>query len=234
VARRDLLTQLGWQQDSAHPQLRVVSATDMSGQLPAILVGDGFHSRPTEILPVWTFWETSPLLGALNLDLAERLAMTPLRALPENFIPVLTGEGGQYWIAQRNSPPAALIPGLPIAGDGAAARFSTVLFLNAARWILEKRQEDALFRLTSPQEPEPKGNLLALHPGEGNTGRAPASAGILDFQGRAGSAGRAGGAGGRRLPGSRDRSLVPFFLFAALSVFLLERWYSFFGGPRWN
>jgi hypothetical protein len=222
AGRRDLLAQLGWEQDRTDPELTVTPADGADGVGPAILVGNGFRRRPPPAVPFWAFWETSPLLNSLNLDVGERIGMQGGN-LPEAFTPVLTGEGGPIWIAQRSSPPAAYIPGLPLEGDDAVARFSTTLFFNAARWILERRGYTPLFRLTSPREPQPKGSLLALHPGEGNTGRAPVSYGSLDFPSNTAAAGAV-----------RQHSAWPFLVLAALAVFLFERRQAFFGGHRWS
>jgi hypothetical protein len=222
VGRRDLLTQLGWQEDSGAPDLRVLPVNDDSADKPAILVGKGFQPGRPLSQPIWAFWGSSPLLTSLNFDVAERLGMQPAARLPEGFVPVLTGPEGAVWLAQRESPRAAYVPGLPSGGDDMLARFSNTVFLNAARWVLERRQPAPLFRLTSPEEPEPKGNLLALHPDEGNTERAPVSFGSLDFRPRATTQARRG-----------SQRFWPFLMLAAIGIFLAERRLSFFGGARW-
>jgi hypothetical protein len=91
------------------------------------------------------------------------------------------------------------------------ARFSSTVFLNAARWILERRPRPPLFTLTSPEQPEPSGNRIALHPGEGNTGRTPRSVGTFDPRAPRGRQTE------RRLP------LWPWLVGAAALIFLTER-----------
>jgi len=91
------------------------------------------------------------------------------------------------------------------------ARFSSTVFLNAARWILERRPRPALFTLTSPDQPEPSGNRLALHPGEGNTGRTPRSVGTFDPRAPRGQ------------QAERRLALWPWLVGAAALVFLTER-----------
>jgi hypothetical protein len=222
VGRHELLSQLGWRETSVDPDVRVLPASGDGEGIPAILVGAGFLPRQP-LQPIWAFWGISPLLSSLNFDVAERVGMQPVRSLPKDFIPVLTGPTGAVWIAQRETPRSAYVPGLPSMGDDTLARFSTTLFMNAARWVLNRRKPAALFRLTSPDELEPKGNLLALHPGEGNTELAPVSVGTLDFQRHTAAPTQA-----------RKRQFWPYLVLAALGVFLVERRQAFFGGPEWK
>ena len=102
-------------------------------------------------------------------------------------------------------------PGLPLDGDGSVARFSSTVFLNAARWILERRPRPPLFTLTSPEQPEPSGTRIAIHPNEGNTGRTPRSLGTFDTHTPRGHDTE------RRLP------LWPWLVGVAALVFLTER-----------
>jgi hypothetical protein len=163
------------------------------------------------VQPIATFLETSPLVAGLNLDVAERSGMRGVTSLPAAFNAVLTGPDNVIWIAERAAPVAAFVPGLPIEGDDNVARFSSTVFLNAARWILERRPRPALFTLTSPDEPEPSGTRLALHPGEGHTGRAPRSAGTFDPR------------ASREVAAERRLPLWPWLVAAAALVFVAER-----------
>ena len=147
---------------------------------PAIVLGRGYGPRRGPAQPVTTFLETSPLVAGLNFDVAERSGMSGPPSLPPGFTAVLSGPESAVWIAERATPVAAYVPGLPLDGDDNVARFSSTVFLNAARWILERRPRPPLFTLTSPEQPEPSGNRIALHPGEGNTGRMPRSVGAFD------------------------------------------------------
>jgi hypothetical protein len=88
--------------------------------------------------------------------------------------------------------------------------FPPLFFFNAVRWLLQKRDLPALYTLTSPLEPTPAANRLALHKDEGNTQRVPRSSGKLEnlkpITGK--------GAG---IP------LWPILVLAAAILFLIER-----------
>ena len=211
VGRREWLTRLGWTEDRDDPDLRVLPSIEMLDSRPAIVLGSGYGPRSGPSQPVTTFLETSPLVLGLNLDVAERSGMRGASSLPPGFTAALSGPEGAVWIAERAIPAAAFVPGLPLEGDGNVARFSSTVFLNAARWILERRPRPPLFTLTSPEQPEPSGNRIAIHPGEGNTGRTPRSVGTFDPSAPRGRQPE------RRLP------LWPWLVGAAALVFLTER-----------
>jgi hypothetical protein len=211
VARREWLTRLGWTEDRDTPDLRVLPSVEMLDSRPAIVLGSGYAPRTGPAQPVTTFLETSPLVTGLNLDVAERSGMKGAPSLPPGFTAVLSGPESVVWIAERATPVAAFVPGLPLDGDDNVARFSSTVFLNAARWILERRPRPPLFTLTSPEQPEPSGNRIALHPGEGNTGRTPRSVGTFDPRAPR----------GRQT--ERRLALWPWLVGAAALVFLTER-----------
>jgi hypothetical protein len=211
VTRREWLTRLGWIEDRDNPDLRVLPSIEMLDSRPAIVLGSGYAPRTGPAQPVTTFLETSPLVTGLNLDVAERSGMRGAPSLPPGFNAVLSGPESVVWIAERRTPVAAFVPGLPLDGDDNVARFSSTVFLNAARWILERRPRPPLFTLTSPEQPEPSGNRIALHPGEGNTGRPSRSVGTFDPRAPR----------GRQT--ERRLALWPWLVGAAALVFLTER-----------
>jgi hypothetical protein len=211
AARRDWITRLGWIDDRDNPELRVLPSVEMLDSRPAIVLGSGYARRARPLQPVVTFQEASPLLNGLNLDVAERSGMNRAPSLPPGFNPVLTGPEGAVWIAQRAAPLAAFVPGLPLEGDDSVARFASTVFFNAARWVLERRPRPALFTLTSPEQPQPAGNRIALHPGEGQTGRMPRSVGTFDLRAP------------RQQETERRLALWPWLVGAAALVFLAER-----------
>jgi hypothetical protein len=210
VTRREWLTRLGWIEDRDNPDLRVLPSIEMLDSRPAIVLGSGYARRGGAAQPVTTFVETSPLVTGLNLDVAERSGMSGA-ALPRGFNAVLSGPEGVAWIAERATPVAAFVPGLPLDGDDNVARFSSTVFLNAARWILERRPRPPLFTLTTPEQPEPSGNRVALHAGEGNTSRQARSVGTFDPRAP------------RERQTERRRALWPWLVGAAALVFLSER-----------
>jgi hypothetical protein len=211
VARREWLTRLGWTEDRDNPDLRVLPSVEMLDARPAIVLGSGYAPGARRLQPVSTFQETSPLLNGLNLDVAERSGMKGASSLPPGFSAVLTGPENAIWIAERAAPAAAFVPGLPLDGDDNVARLSSTVFLNAARAILERRPRPALFTLTSPEQPDPAGNRIALHPGEGNTGRTPRSVGAFDPR------------AARELQTERRLPLWPWLVAAAALTFVTER-----------
>jgi hypothetical protein len=211
VTRREWLTRLAWIEDRDNPDLRVLPSIEMLDSRPAIVLGSGYAARTGPAQPVTTFLESSPLVTGLNLDVAERSGMRGAPSLPRGFNAVLSGPENVVWIAERATPVAAFVPGLPLDGDDNVARFSSTVFLNAARWILERRPRPPLFTLTSPEEPEPSGSRIALHPGEGNTGRPPRSVGTFDPRAP------------RALQTERRLALWPWLVGAAAVVFLTER-----------
>ena len=211
VPRREWLARLGWTEDRDHPDLRVLPSIEMLDSRPAIVLGSGYAPRRGPAQPVTTFLETSALVTGLNLDVAERSGMTAAPSLPPGFTAVLSGPENVVWIAERTAPVAAFVPGLPLEGDDNVARLSSTVFLNAARWILERRPRPPLFTLTSPEQPEPSGSRVALHAGEGNTGRTARSIGTFDPRSPR----------GRQT--ERRLALWPWLVGAAALVFLLER-----------
>jgi hypothetical protein len=211
VPRREWLARLGWIEDRDDPDLRVLPSIEMLDSRPAIVLGSGYAPRTGPAQPVTTFLETSPLLTGLNFDVAERSGMRGVTSLPPSFSAVLSGPESAVWIAERAAPAAAFVPGLPLDGDDNVARFSSTVFFNAARWILERRPRPPLFTLTSAEQPEPAGTRIALHPGEGNTARTPRSIGTFDPRAPRGRQAE------RRLP------LWPWLVGAAALVFLAER-----------
>ena len=209
--QREWLARLGWVEDARAADLRVLPSVELLDTRPAIVVGPGYSRRPGPIQPVTTFLETSPLVAGLNLDVAERAGMAAAPSLPPGFTPVLSGRDGAVWIAERRSPLAVYVPGLPLEGDDNLARFSDTVFFNAARSVLQRRPLPPLFSLTSPEAPEPSGNRIALHPGEGNTGRTPRSIGTFDPRVH------------RNRPVERHRVFWPWLVATAATIFLVER-----------
>jgi hypothetical protein len=212
LADRRLLQQMAWVEDKKNPHLRVTSNRTMPIDIPTIIIGSGYtrtRARETELSVIRDFMETSPMLADVNLDAVETLKLGGIE-LPENFQPVLRGMDGKVWLAQAETPLRAFVPGLPTGTDDVIGRFSATVFFNAVRWLLQKRDLPALYTLTSPLEPKPAANRLALHKDEGNTQRVSRSSGKLEnlkpITGK--------GAG---IP------LWPILVMAAVVLFLIER-----------
>ena len=209
---RRLLREMAWIEDKTNPHLRVTSNRTIPLDIPTIIIGPGYTgtgARGTEPPVIRDFMETSPLLADVNLDAVETLNLEGIE-LPGNFQPVLRGMDGKVWLAQAENPLRAFVPGLPTGTDDVLGRFSATVFFNAVRWLLQRRDLPALYTLTSPLEPTPAGNRLALHKDEGNTRRVPRSSGKLEnlkpISGK--------GAG---IP------LWPILVMAAVVLFLIER-----------
>jgi hypothetical protein len=211
VRDRRLLRQLGWSQDNAAPQLRVTSRIDSfsDSTVPTLIIGNGYKGTRQTPVEIRDFFETSPLLEDVNLDVVETLNLPGL-LLMEGFKSVLRGKNGHVWLAQADNPARAMVPGLPTGGDDVLGRFSATVFFNAVRWLLQKRETSPLYTLTSPQAIEPDINRLALHKDEGNTRRVNRSSGRLsDLKPIAGK--------------GKAKPIWPILVMAAALLFLIER-----------
>lgn len=219
LADNSLLRFLPWQQDAQNPDFRVVASfSDLTGQSPELLVGPGYKANGGNSEEINYFIEGHPLLKDLNFDVAVESGNAG-QPLPEGFEMVLASKQG-VWIAQRKSPPAVYVPGLP-QGDGNLNAFSTTVFFNAVRWLLQVGPQPPLYTLTTPQQPLPEGNRTALHEDEGDTARTPASMGSLDEL--------------RPIQVQTDQQPTwPFWVAGAILVFLVERLLFAFGGDRWQ
>ncbi|MCP4214615.1 MAG: VWA domain-containing protein [bacterium] len=207
-----LLNRLGWESDSKTPYLSVVSGLPTVADFPTLVVGEGYRrgSAPDiGAIEIRDFIEDCPLLEDLNFDVAESLGIRGID-LPEGYEPVLRGNDGRVWLALREEPLSAYVPGLPMASDDAAGRFSAAVFFNALRLLLKERKFPPLYTLTTPYQPDPEGKRLVLHKGEGNTYRENVSYGDLNQLEPV-------------VAGGADAFLWPLLLAAALLVFLLER-----------
>lgn len=228
LPERSLVQQLGWIDDGADPHVRVAPYPAAIDGAPTLLVGDGYGSG-SRAAEIDFFLEASPLLSDLNFDVAERLPINGVTLPPDSLLrPVLTvasgaGEGqGGVWLAASEEPLAAYVPGLPgDAGDANLYAFSTTVFFNALRWLLQERTPPPLFTLTTPEEPLPDGARLALHPGEGNTALPAVSEGQWDDIQPAAA-------------GEAESPLWPIWLALAALFFTLERGLASLGGPRWR
>ncbi len=218
IPDRDMMLQLGWTYDDVTPQLRVTTRTDTPANIPTLIIGPGYgpiRSNPVEIRD---FLETSPLLVDVNLDVVETLGLPALN-VPAGFVPVCRGMDGSTWLAQAENPARAFVPGLPSGTNDITGRFSIVVFFNAVRWLLQKRDMPPLYRLTSPQAPSPAVNRLVLHRDEGNTEREPRSAGKLENLKPIAAKGR-------------TKPIWPILFMCAVVLFLLERLYSIYRPSR--
>src|SRR4029450_4283233 len=112
--RREWLPRLGWTEDRDTPDLRVLPSIEMLDSRPAIVLGSGYAPRTGPAQPVTTFLDTSPLTTGLNPAAAERSGMREAPSLPPGFNAVLSGPESVIWIAERGTPVAAFIPGLPL------------------------------------------------------------------------------------------------------------------------
>ncbi len=228
LSDRRWLKRLGWSPDSQSPHLVVTgqipgtvspgTANTAARAMPTLVIGKGY-GRPVggraknpgsmEGEEIRDFVEKNPLIADLNFDAVESLGLEGID-LPAGFTPVLRGMKGKVWLALREAPLCACIPGFPTGTDDVLGRFSAVVFFNGLGWLLKERSLAPLYTLTSPAHPQPSGTRLALHDDEGNTAREPHSvgglAGIKPVTGREG-----------------DRPYWPLVIGLAALFFLVER-----------
>jgi len=218
LSDRELPRQLGWRQDEAKPHLRVVRAPDdLDEKTPTLVLGAGYGGGET---PIADFQEASPLLEDINLDALERAGIRG-NTLSTEWRPVVLDERGLAWLALRDAPQAALVPGLPQV-NGTQYRVAATLFFNAARHLLRERPLDPLFTATSLDRPEPdEGEFrLAFHPEESDTMRQPKSHGSMNWL---------------QIEPIHEPSAMTFPLLAlALLILAVERCLAAFGGRRWR
>ena len=219
---RNLPESLGWTVSTAQPHLRIAPYGVALDETPTLLVGGGYLSEGVAPSEIGDFYETSPILTDLNFDVVETLGLrgAPL-PLPSGFIPVLRGTNDSVWLAQRENPPAAYVPGLPTATSDNLEAFSVTVFFNAVRWLLQTRPLPSLYTLTTPAEPEPEDNRLALHENEGNTAREPYSFGSLEEIQPV-------------IVTGRGEPVWPLWLVAAMLLLFFERGLAAFGGNNWR
>jgi len=216
LPHRQIPRQMGWKEDKDTPHFRVTAEMNNAQGVPTLIVGPGYpRSRPasgnkeTEPAVIHDFIESSPLLADINLDVVESLGLRGLE-LPQDFNPVLRGMDGRVWLAQAKNPLRAYVPGLPTGTGDTLGRFSTAVFFNAIRWLLQERDIQPLYTLTSPYTPEPADNRLVLHKDEGNTWKTDKSSGKLtDIEAIEGK--------GLTVP------LWPILMMAAVVLFSIER-----------
>ena len=137
LADRQIINALGWSRDTQRPHLRVMPLPVDDSDIPTLYVGDASSVANGEASEIRDFQEGNPLLADLNLDVVESLPLAGI-PLPTGFEPVLRRTDDRVWLARRNHPAAAYVPGLP-AGDENMAAFSSTTFFNAVRWLLGKR-----------------------------------------------------------------------------------------------
>ena len=217
-ADRTLPDALGWRQDTDQPHLRVASLPIIDDQVPTLYLGNGYRGGTAESIS--DFYESSQLVADLNLDVAETLTMNA-PTLPEGFKAVLRRTDGTVPAAERQNPPAVLVPGVPLDTDDNIGRFSSTLFFNGVRWLLGERPLPPLYTLTTPEQPEAEGIRLALHPDEGNTARRGRQFGDL-------TAIQPVPVKGESVP------FWPMLLAAAALFFALERILGAYAGPQWR
>jgi hypothetical protein len=205
---------LGWTADRLTPQLRVTGNKKTPIGIPTLIIGPGYRGeksdrdKPNEIRD---FMETSPLLEDVNFDALETIDIQGVELSPEmGFQPVLRGMDGSVWLAQRENPVSAYVPGLPTGTDDTVGRFSATVFFNALRWLLQERDLPPLYTLTAPHILQPEANRLVLHKGEGNTQRVSQSSGDLEDL--------------KPVTGKGAAAPVwPIILMAAAIIFMIER-----------
>ena len=176
---------LGWEQNHQDAQVRITDRfEDARSDIPTLIVGNG--ARQAEVT-VYDFSAASPLMDQLNLDAFEASGLTG-QAIPEAFQPVLRTSETAAVLAIRRQPRAVFVPALPqwdaegLQMQRPGEKVTATLFFNGLRLCLSNEQAKPLLSLTTPAQPQPQGNRLALHPDEGNTAMALKSQGWFGEQ----------------------------------------------------
>lgn len=221
VQDRSMFNLLPWQQENQNPNLRIVQAGanfEVGNNVPTLFVGPGYTAGEQSEDPIVYFLEGNPLIRDLNFDVAEKVGNAN-QPIPRGFLPVLTG-AEHVWSAYRQSPLSAYVPGLP-QGDGNLRSFSTTLFFNAVRFLVQSAPQPPLYTLTTPEQPVPVENRITLFEDEGNTARVPVDSGDLTELRPA-------------ILQSRKEPVWPLWVAAASILLLVERLLFAFGGHRWQ
>jgi hypothetical protein len=202
--------------DATDPRVQITSQWSPNHSLPQLVIGPGFQTSESRVRD----FTEHPILTDLNLDVAERLV--PLNhELPEGMIPVLRTQTGRVWAAVTTNPPSVFIAGLPQLDDSDEGKFTTTLFFNSLRWLLEQTPPAPLYALTSPNQQNPESGITVLHPGEGDTQQVmtPASVPQIDSLTKTSTS---------QVP------IWPPFFFAVVLVMGVERWLAVWGGRSWR
>ena len=218
---KTLFGQLGWVEDNSDPHLRVMAPPFDSLPIPTLYVSQSSSGNGSALKhEIRDFYEASPLLADLNLDVGESLGWSG-SVLPQGFEAVLRRMDGSVLLAQRESPPAALVPLLPGETQSSEGKFATTSFFNGVRWLLENRTLEPLTTLTELRHPEPQGNRLVLHENEGNTRLPQRSFGRVETLQPV-----------RQVPS--EFPLWPIFLTLAALFMVLDRLLAFYKGGAWR
>jgi hypothetical protein len=172
LADRSLPTRLGWALGTVNPTLKVVNDPALAGPEPTLVVGPGYHRSPASTVAL--FADRHPILAGVNFDVLDQAGMAAAR-LPQGFTPIAADTAHHVWIAARETPRAAYIPGLPLAGDGPVEKASMLLFFNSVRWLMSDGVTSAPARWLTPA-----GTAIDAATAEGEVGGEPVSAGSLD------------------------------------------------------
>ncbi|WP_162801204.1 VWA domain-containing protein [Azospirillum brasilense] len=206
---RRLPDRLGWPSNTGRPMLRVVGDPGQAGPEPTLVVGPGYRSGASR---VDLFADRHPMLAGLNFDVLDDAGMSAAR-LPDGFRMVAADAARRVWIAAREAPRTAYIPGLPSAGRGPLDDASTLLFFNAVRWLLADQPVAVPGRWLSPD-----GTAIDAPSGEGYTGGEPRSHGTLDDL-------------APRPAGTAPEPVWPWLVLTAALLFAVERVHA---AVRWR
>ena len=172
-----LFDALNWRQDVEDPALTVTTSPDKNLDGPSMILAK--MNAADAVTEIGTFREGHALLADINLDALEQLGLQGI-VLPPGFRSVVSTTQGQSLIAESDDQNTILIPAFPERSDQEAEKITTTLFFNATRALFQSGQNRKILSLTSPAEPEPGPNRIAIHPNEGNLWREPVSVGSTE------------------------------------------------------
>ncbi len=172
LSDRTLPARLGWALGTVNPTLKVVDDPAQAGPEPTLVVGPGYRRGPASTVAL--FADRHPILAGVNFDVLDQAGMVAAR-LPAGFTPIAADTARHAWIAARDVPRTAYIPGLPLTGEGPVEKASMLLFFNSVRWLMSEGAAPAPARWMTPQ-----GTVIDTAAAEADMTGEPASFGSLD------------------------------------------------------
>jgi len=210
LADAGLPQQLGWQQQTSKPLLRV-AREQPSSDAASLWLGDAWVRSGNA--SVARFVSRHPLLEGVDLDNLEP-RLPAATALPKEYQPVLADAEGRAWVATAEQPRRVYLPAPPTSDTEQGSEQTHLLFFNALRWLLR-----GLASHPEQQHIDAHGRVLNIAADEGESSHDPHSSGtpvvLLERQ-----------------VAATEAPHWPWALLAAVCLLALERWHAALRGGR--